>query len=458
MAIDRGRSVKRLVTIAGLAAFAFVLLRLQTNASASATATVLLGFLLLASYMSGAATRGFGLPGVTGYVLVGILVGPFALGILSPPMVALLRRIDEIALALIALTAGGELRLADLRRSVRPIVGTGLGIMTVVVLGMTGLVLAVRPVVPLLAGLPWPAVFALGLLLAIWCANSSPDATIAVINETGAAGDFTETVLGTTILKDVLVIIAFSAALSLLAPLVEPGATFDSGLLLHTAWEVGGALLAGGAAGAVFAVALHRLGARPVLATLAFTYILVLLAEFLHVELLLTAVGAGFVVENYSEEGDLLIHAIEANALVVFAIFFALAGAALNLHALAEYWPLALGIVVARTAFTWAGARLGARVGRAGPEVARWSWMGLISQAGVTLGLSALVAEALPGPGEVFAAVTTAVVVVHLLAGPILLNVALERAGETSGGEDGPPGAHATARDAVHPGHDGISP
>lgn len=432
MAADTGRSVKRLVTVAGLTAFAFVLLRLQTNASASAMATVLLGFVLLASYMAGTAARGFGLPGVTGYVLLGIVVGPFALGILSPPMVELLRRIDQIALALIALTAGGELRMADLRRSARPILGIGLVVMGVVVAGITGLVVAARPVVPLLAGLPWPTVLALGVLLAVWCANSSPDATIAVINESGAAGDFTETVLGITILKDVLVIIAFSAALSLMTPLVRPGASFDPSLLLHTAWEVGGALLAGGLAGALFAVVLRRLGKRPVLLTLAFTYLLVLLAETLHVELLLTAVGAGFVVENYSEEGDLLIHAIEGNALVVFAIFFALAGAALNLRTLAEYWPLALGVVVARTMLTWLGARLGARLGRATPKVASWSWMGLISQAGVTLGLSVLVAEALPGPGQVFAAVTTAVIIVHLLLGPVLLKLALERAEETA--------------------------
>jgi Kef-type K+ transport system membrane component KefB len=445
--IDARRSVKRLVTVAGLAAFAFVLLRLQTNASASATATVLLGFLLLAAYMSGAATRGFGLPGVTGYVLLGIVVGPFALGILNPRMVELLRRIDDIALALIALTAGGELRLADLRRSARSILGIGFGVMAVVTVGMTALVLAARPLVPFLAGLPWTTVFALGLLLAVWCANSSPDATIAVINETGASGDFTETVLGITILKDVLVIIAFSAALSLMTPIVQPGAAFDPGLLLHTGQEVGGALLAGGVAGAVFALALRRMKARPVLATLAFTYLLVLLAETLHVELLLTAVGAGFVIENYSEEGDSLIHAIEANALVVFAIFFALAGAALNLHTLAEYWPLALGVVLARTILTWAGARLGARIGRAEPDVERWSWMGLVSQAGVTLGLSVLVAEALPGPGEVFAAVTTAVIIVHLLAGPILLKVALERTGETSAASEEVESAEVAVQD-----------
>ncbi|NIQ58156.1 MAG: transporter, partial [Gammaproteobacteria bacterium] len=59
----------------------------------------------------------------------------------------------------------------------------------------------------------------------------------------------------------------------------------------------------------------------------------------------------------------------------------------------------------------------------------RFTWMGLISQAGVTLGLSLLVAREIPGVGDVFVAVTTAVIIVHLLLGPVLLKVALVRAG-----------------------------
>ncbi|NIP77808.1 MAG: sodium:proton exchanger, partial [Gemmatimonadetes bacterium] len=157
---------------------------------------------------------------------------------------------------------------------------------------------------------------------------------------------------------------------------------------------------------------------------------LVLVAHAIHIELLLTAVAAGFVIENFSEAGDRLIDAIEANSLVVFAIFFALAGAALDLQTVVAFWPVALVVVLARAALTWAGTRVGARYADSPPEVTRLAWMGLISQAGVTLGLSLLVAAEFPAWGDQFVAVTTAVIIVHLLVGPVLLKVALARAGE----------------------------
>lgn len=427
------RAGKRVVTLGMLVLFAWVLLRAEATSSTAATATVLLGFLLLAAFIAGAAASGFGLPAVTGYVLVGIIVGPYAVGVLGQDMVEQLRRIDEIALALIALTAGGELRMADLKKALASITGITLGVASVVALGMAALVLLTRPLVPFLADQPWGVTVAVAMLLAIWCANSSPDATIAVINETGASGELTETILGATIFKDVLIIVAFAAALSLAGPLVRPETGFDLSVLGKVAWEVGGALAIGGVAGSVFGFYLNRISARSVLATLAFTYILVLLAELLHVELLLTAVGAGFVIENYSEAGDDLIHAIEGNALVVFAIFFALAGAALDLRSLQAYWLMALVIVAARAGLTWLGARAGARIAGASTLVTRFSWMGLISQAGVTLGLSLLVARELEEVGDAFVAVTTAVIIVHLLLGPILLKVALVRAGEAEG-------------------------
>ena len=434
MGIDGGAVLKRLLTLAALIAFAYLVLALDASAQHRTVATVLLGFILLVAYIAGAAVAGLKLPRVTGYVLVGIMVGPFALGIVSESMVASLRTIDELALALIALTAGGELKLEELRKSLRSIVGIGVGILGVVVVGITGLVLALKPVAPVLAGETWGFALAVGLLLAIWSANSSPDATIAVINESGARGELTETILGATIFKDVLVIVLFAVALSLAGPLAsaEP---FDPGLIATVAWEVGGALAVGAFLGWGFSVYLEWQEARTVLATLVFSYLLVLVAHAIHVELLLAAVAAGFVIENFSEAGDRLIDAIEANSLVVFAIFFALAGAALDLNTVVAFWPVALVVVAARAVLTWAGARLGTRYAGSPEPIRKLAWMGLISQAGVTLGLSLLVAAEFPEWGGQFVAVTTAVIIVHLLLGPVLLKVALVRAGETRAGE-----------------------
>lgn len=430
MRIDAAITAKRLVTLAALVAFTLLLLAIDASTHQQVLATVLLGFILLVAYIAGAAAAGFGLPRVTGYVLVGIGVGPYALGIFSQEVVESLRTIDSLALALIALTAGGELKLDDLRQSARSIVGIGLGVLLVVVLGVTALVLALKPVAPVIADQPWSFAFAVALLLAIWCANSSPDATIAVINETGARGEVTETILGITIFKDVLVIVLFALALSVARPLAGDAA-FDPGLVAAVAWDVAGALAVGALLGWGFSVYLGRSHQRGVLATLVFAYLIVLVVRTLHVELLLGAVAAGFVIENFSEAGDRLIDAIEANSLVVFAIFFALAGAALNLETVVAFWPVALVIVAARTVLTWLGARAGARLGGSPPEVARLGWLGLISQAGVTLGLSLLVAREFPAWGEQFVAVTTAVIILHLLIGPVLLKVALVKAGET---------------------------
>lgn len=426
-------TVKRLLTLTALIAFAYLVMALDAPAQHRTTATVLLGFILLVAYIAGAAAAGFRLPRVTGYVLVGIVVGPYALGIFTEELVASLRTIDELALALIALTAGGELQMAELRRSLRSLVGMTLGILVAVLGGVMVLVLALKPVTPGLAEASWGFTVAVALIVAIWCANSSPDATIAVINESGAKGEVTDTILSVTIFKDVLVIVLFAVGLSVARPLTGD-AGFDAALIGTVAWEVIGAFLAGGLLGWAFSLYLERREEQTVLATLLFSYLLVLVAHAMHVELLLAAVGAGFVIENFSEAGDRFIDGIEANSLVVFAIFFALAGAALDLGTVVAFWPAALVVVAARGVLTWLGARTGARVVGAPAPVARLGWLGLISQAGVTLGLSLLVAREYPAWGGEFVAVTTAVIIVHLLVGPVLLKVALVRAGEVGQG------------------------
>lgn len=440
--------MRRLLTLLTLVLLAFVLELIESPAPIAVRATMLLGFVLLGSYLAGGLASQLRLPRVSGYVLFGMCIGPFALGILSREMAAALRTIDELALALIALTAGGELRIESLRQKLRTILSISGAVMLLTVLGVMALVLVARPFTPMLSEIPLPVAAGLALLLGIWCANSSPDVTVAVINEMRARGDLTDTILGVTILKDVLVIIAFAVALSLTATLANPEASFNVRLIGLIAWEVGGALAVGGLLGWGFAFYLGHGGRRTVVATFLFTYLLVLLSHALHIELLLTAVAAGFVIENFSKAGKDLIHAIEVNGLAVFALFFAIAGAALDLGALARYWAVALVVVAVRLAATWGGARIGARTSGASALVERTAWMGLISQAGVTLGLSLLVGREVPVYGDLFVAITAAIIIFHLMIGPILLKQALTRSGEVGKGE--PEGSAAAAPAGAH--------
>jgi len=409
---------------------------------------ILLGFVLLSASVAGVLAASAGLPKLTGFILVGIVAGPSLVGIIPAGAVDDLRLIDQFALALIAMLAGGELQIDALRPQARTIIVTTLAVTGIVWVGMTASVLAVRPFVPFLADMPLSGAVGVALLLGIWAANSSPDLTVAVIEERHAKGPVAEVILGITIVKDVVVIVLFTLTLALVTPLVNPAEAFSSESLVHLVQEVGGALVLGGAAGWVFSQYLGGHGAKPrsPLATFLFAYVLVVLAEQLHVELLLAGVAAGFVIENLSPAGDRMIQGIRSVAVVVFAFFFAIAGASLDLAAVLQFGAAALVLFLARIFFTRLSAIVGTRHSGASPSIQRLTWQGLISQGGVSLGLILVIGEEFPeiGPGVV--ALAMAVILGNILGGPILLGRALSDPGAVPGADPGAePGAHPGA-------------
>ncbi len=391
---------------------------------------VLVGFVLLAASVAGSLAAVTGLPRLTGFILLGILAGPSLLQLIPATAVEDLRLIDNFALALIAMLAGGELRLEALRPQAKAIAVTTLVVTGVVWVGVALTVLAVSPIVPFMAELSLSAKIALGLLLGIWAANSSPDLTVAVIEEKHAHGALVDVVLGVTIVKDVVVIVLFTLTLALVAPLLDPAASFSIDALITLAKEVGGALVLGAALGWVFSQYLgsEETDPRSPFATFLFAYVLVVLAEELHVELLLAGVAAGFVIENLSPAGDRMISGIRSVAVVIFAFFFAIAGASLDLGAVLRFGLAAAVIFLVRAALTrWAAIR-GTRMAGTTEEISRLTWQGLISQGGVSLGLILLIQDRFPTIGVGVVALAMAVILGNILGGPVLLGRALAAA------------------------------
>ncbi len=306
----------------------------------------LAGFLLLASSLGGAVAGALGLPRITGFILVGLASGPSVLDLVSHGAVHDLRLVDDFALALIAMLAGGELKVSVLKPRARAIALATLAVTGVVWVGVAGVVLGVRPWVPFLAELPLPAAVGVALLLGIWAANSSPDLTVAVVEERHATGPMAEIIMGVTIVKDVVVIVLFTLTLALVAPLMDPSAVFSLSAPLALVRELGGAMLLGAGGGWVFSRYLGDANqrARSPLATFLFAYGLVVVSEQLHLELLVAGLTAGFVVENLSPAGDRMIQGVRSVAVVIFAFFFAVAGASLDPGALLVFGPAALAI------------------------------------------------------------------------------------------------------------------
>jgi Kef-type K+ transport system membrane component KefB len=116
----------------------------------------------------------------------------------------------------------------------------------------------------------------------------------------------------------------------------------------------------------------------------------------------------------------------------VYVVFFATAGAHLNVPLLQQMWPIALTLFAARAISTYGSARLASRLAHDGPAVRRWGWSSLISQAGFALGLAGIVSRAFPNIGEGFQALAIASVAINEMVGPVLFKFALDRAGETA--------------------------
>ena len=421
------RVIGLILTLILLFGITYVAFSATGPAFPGAEVAVLIGFVLLIANVTGSLAASAGLPRLTGYLIVGILAGPSVSGMVSTDAVEELALIDSFALALIALMAGGELQLSRLRPQARNILYVTLAVTGVVWVGTALLVVMISPLVPFLSALPLSGVVAVGLLLGIWAANSSPDLTIAVIEETHTSGPLADMVLGVTIVKDVLVIVLFTLTMALVAPLLNPGEQLDGHALVELGREVGGALLLGAGMGWVFSLYLgdDRDRSRPPMATFLFAYLMVVLAERLHVELLLTGVAAGFLIENLSPAGDRMIRGIQSVSVVIFAFFFAVAGARLELGAIREFWLAALIIFSGRAGLTYWGARIGLERAGAGLDLRTRGWQGLISQGGITLGLVLLIEENFPAVGSGIVALGMAVIIGNILGGPILLKRAL---------------------------------
>jgi Kef-type K+ transport system membrane component KefB len=416
-----------------------LVLPLGTGAKAP-YALLTLGFLMLAAYTVAEIASAMKLPRVVGYLLAGIVFGPALANIVTVEASSTLAPVTSLAISLIAFLAGAELRWSEVRDRVPAIGKILFAELTLTLLLLLGLLLGLRQFLPF-TGPGWTETFVFSLLFASMAIVHSPAVTLAILSETGARGPVARTVLGTVLLSDVFVVLVFSATLSLAQALAPPagfGAAVTAGAV---AWELLGAVVVGAALGGAVSLYLRFVQKELFLFALLVTFLGAEVARMLHVEVLLTLLTAGFIMENVSrkESGLALRHAMERAAAPVFVVFFALAGASMHLDEFLALWPLVIPIVLVRAFGIRFGSLLGARWARLPRHEARNVWTGLVSQAGVAIGLASVVAEVYPARGAALRNLFLAVIAVNELIGPILFKRGLAAAGEIPATSPAPP-------------------
>jgi Kef-type K+ transport system membrane component KefB len=395
------------------------------------SATLFLGALLLTSYLAGRAARVFSLPQITGYLVIGILMGPYVLGIVPLEVLQEFRFVNGVALALIALSAGGELRLKSVKSRILSIGAITAFQIVFMFLLVAAAVYMGRGSIEFLRDQPPRAAVAVALLFGLVAVAKSPATTIAVITEEKARGILTDTVLGITVLKDVIILILIAICIPLATTIVDPSGGFSFQAVQEILLEIVGSLAVGTVLGWLVTLYLRRIRQYRILFILGVAFLSVNLGDWFHLEAILIAMAAGFYVQNFSRQGRRLLQALEANSLPVYALFFAVAGADLNITVLKTAWVITAAMIIARTAALWASTYLGASLVGDPPVLRHHAWMGFLAQAGVTLGIANIVRERFPVWGVQVAAIIIAMIAVNQLVGPPAFRWALVRAGES---------------------------
>lgn len=409
-------------------------------------AIFILGFLIVATAANRIAKffPVVKLPIITGLLLIGILSGPYVLKLIPKPAIPKLYFINEISLSFIAFAAGAELYLKELKGRMKSIKWMTFGqlFFTFVLSGLTVMLLSSK--VDFFAGLSFNVKLAIILLISTIFVARSPVSAIAVINEMRAKGPFTQTAIGVTVVKDVLVIILFTICFALSDALISD-IPFDIWLLIVLVGELCLSILFGFLLGALMNVILaYRI---PIwiksFLIILFGYSVYLLAHFVHqkslvylgfdlyIEPLLICIIGSFVVVNFGKSRREFVKIIELVVPSIYVLFFTLTGASISLDILKDAWAIALLFFTIRILSMAIGAFIGGSLGGDPLHFNRISWMPYVTQAGVAIGLVAVVSAKYPDWGAEFSTILIAVIVLNQIIGPPLFKWSILLVGES---------------------------
>jgi Kef-type K+ transport system membrane component KefB len=337
------------------------------------------------------------LPSITGYLLVGILIGPSGINVVPEAQITQLSHIvTPVVLGVIAYMIGGSLPLSKIKGLKRNIL-----VITCFEAGcawMFALVL-VTLLSPLLLpdlALDFKTSLAMGIVIGGISLATAPAVTMAIIEELKVKGPLPTTLLGVVALDDALAIIAFAISIGVGANILGSDTAAPMiNLLLQDVILVVVSILAGFMLAPILLLVTRftRNRQESLVAILAIVIIASEMAHILNLFPLLTNMVLGFTVVNIQKESEDNFGVLRDIQTVMFSLFFSVAGAHLNLSIIQSAGILALVIVLGRCAGKLVGAWLGATISGAPKVVKKYLGLTLMPKAGVTVGLALLVME-----------------------------------------------------------------
>lgn len=383
-----------------------------------------LALILFSGFIFGRLVKLIKLPNVTGYLIAGLLIGPYVLKLVPLDMTYQLGLISEMALAFIAFSIGAEFKISYLKK---------VGLTPIVIAILEALTASFVVIVVLVL---FKFDIKTALLLGAIASATAPAATIMVVKQYDAKGPVTETLLSVVALDDAVALIAFGFAMAIVNSLQNPSEVSLLMSLVSPLVEIVGSVLLGLILGILFAIPLHyfKKDSNRLILTIAFVFLGSSLASMLGLSSLLLCMSMGAMLINITRAGNAILKLVDNITPPIFLMFFVVSGMELNIMTIPQIGLIGILYVTCRVIGKVAGAYIGAAIMKAPETVRKYLGFTLVPQAGVAIGLSLIASNTLPAElGQTIRTVILCATLIYELVGPAITKISLEKAGEITG-------------------------
>lgn len=399
-------------------------------------------FALLAGLIMTRFFKPLKLPSVTAYLIAGVLIGPYCIGALglngvgfnSAEAVGSLSLVSEVALGFIAFSIGNEFRLNELKKTGRQALVIGI-LQALAATFMVDLVLYI-------IHLMMPDKFTLSQVITLGAiaTATAPAATLMVVRQYKAHGPLTKLLLPIVALDDAVGLIVFAVSFGIAKTLVSGSVDLIS-IIVNPLVEITCSLLLGAVTGWILTQLekLFNSNTNRLNLTIGVVFLTASLSmmEFsiglVHVQFssLLTCMMLGTVFCNICPLSADLMTASDKWTSPLFALFFVISGAELELSVFTQISIVLIGVayIISRSAGKYIGTFLSAKLTKCSPQICKYLGITLLPQAGVALGMCTTAMQ-LGTEGALIRNITLFAVLVYELVGPLFTRMALTAAGE----------------------------
>ncbi len=417
--------------------------------SFGANAIICLAIALFVGLLIAKVMGKFGLPAVTGYLVAGVLLGPYCLGLLDINGIGFVSTTAEnasslvttdtlniftgIALGFIAFGIGNEFIIPQLKKTGKrcTIVAIVQALAATLVVDLS--LITLHFLFPDLVSLP------VAITLGAVATATAPAATVLLINQYHARGELTSMLLTVVAIDDAVGLVVFAISYGISNSLLGGEVDVLRQIILKPILSVVLSLLLGLVLGALLSFACNFFKQASIRSMLSISAVLIAVAistwtgevggveiEFSSL-LVCMMIGAAFC--NISPYAPRILSHVGDWAGPFNIIFFVMSGASMDLSLFLKPTVVIVSVVymIARCLGKYYGARLSCKATHCSEKVTKYLGITLFPQAGVALGMALIAAKTL---GAEMLNVCLFAVLIYELVGPLLSQIALVKAGE----------------------------